>query len=344
MSSIQKLAKGYRAQVYVRGIRDSASFRTKREAEAWAANRTVELSAEAKKPVAERHTLKELLELYRGNVSPTKRGARWESLRIDAILDRKMLPIDSPLSDISDDDLRLYRDERKKVVQAGTILREFSLLSAVFEYARVELKWITENPCADVKKPSSPAHRDRLIALWEVRRMLKSLGHRPGKGVRSVAQAIAGAFIVALSTGMRAGELCKLRWDQVHDGYCVLPVTKTVPRNVPLSNRAQRRIERMRGWDDELVFAVSPQTMDAMFRKHRDRAGLSGFTFHDSRHCAATKIARTIDVLSLCKMFGWSNPKRAMIYYNPTATDIADMINEAPARGQSRRLAPARNR
>jgi len=37
MASIQKTAGGYRAQVAVRGQRDSRVFRTKREADAWAA-------------------------------------------------------------------------------------------------------------------------------------------------------------------------------------------------------------------------------------------------------------------------------------------------------------------
>ncbi len=45
MASITKTAKGYRAQVYVRGVRDSKSFRTKREAEAWAAAVMVSLPA-----------------------------------------------------------------------------------------------------------------------------------------------------------------------------------------------------------------------------------------------------------------------------------------------------------
>jgi hypothetical protein len=34
-----------------------------------------------------------------------------------------------------------------------------------------------------------------------------------------------------------------------------------------------------------------------------------------------------LDLLDLCKMFGWSNPKMAMRYYNPTASDIAARLN-----------------
>ena len=78
--------------------------------------------------------------------------------------------------------------------------------------------------------------------------------------------------------GRRAMRACVSR---VFGDHALLPVTKTKPRSVPLSRKAIRTIERMRGWDDELVFGLKPSTLDAMFRKYRERAGLSGFTFHD---------------------------------------------------------------
>ena len=130
---------------------------------------------------------------------------------------------------------------------------------------------------------------------------------------------------------MRAGELCALTWADVGADYCRVQgvkqgARKTGRRDVPLSPKARRTIERMRGFDPSLVFGLKVQSLDAMFRKYRNRAGLDGFVFHDSRHTAATWIAQKLHVLDLCKMFGWSNPKRAMIYYNPTAGDIAKRL------------------
>ena len=60
--------------------------------------------------------------------------------------------------------------------------------------------------------------------------------------------------------------------------------------------------------------------------KTRTSAEMYGFTFHDTRHTAATRIALKIPLLDLCKMFGWSDPKRAMVYYNPTASEIASRL------------------
>lgn len=74
------------------------------------------------------------------------------------------------------------------------------------------------------------------------------------------------------------------------------------------------------------MFGLKPQSLDVLFRRARDQAGMSGFVFHDSRHTAATWLAQRLHVLDLCKMFGWANPKQAMAYYNPSAAEIAQRI------------------
>lgn len=35
---------------------------------------------------------------------------------------------------------------------------------------------------------------------------------------------------------------------------------------------------------------------------------------------------RGLDLMSLCKMFGWKNPKQAMVYFNPSASTIAGRL------------------
>ncbi len=326
MASIKPHPKGYRAFVCVNYIRDSSIHRTKREAEIWASRRETELQQEAKTP-NNRHTLKKALERYRDEVSPNKRGFRWEFLRLNAFL-RSSLPVDKPLSHCTSDEIGKFRDERLKTVAKSTVLRELGLLSSVLEEARREWKWIQVNPVGDVRKPKAPDHRNVLITNKQVRLMLKALNYSRNKPVRSISCACALSFLLALRTGMRAGEICGLTWARVHDDYCILPKTKTTPRNVPLSKKSKLIIERMRGFDKTLVFGIKANTLDALFRKARNRAGLEGFTFHDSRHTAATWIVNNTDVnvLELCKMFGWSDPKQAMIYFNPSASDLAKKL------------------
>lgn len=335
MSSISKHQSGYRAQVYVQGVRDSSVFRTKREAEAWACSREVELRTRAASLPGELHTFSELLRRYAEEVSPTKRGERWERIRIEALLRDPLLCGAERVGRITSTHLSEWRDARLKQVSAGTVLREIGLLSDALEVARREWRWIEANPMRDVRKPRTPDHRQVTLTRQQVRAMLLEMGYSPRQPVRSVSQATAVCMLAALRTGMRAGELCGLTWTRVRDGYCVLDKTKTVARNVPLTAKAMNTIERMRGFDEELVFGLQVQTLDALFRKYRKRAGLSGFTFHDTRHTAATWIAgrmRSNDVpaqqavFDLCKMFGWSNVNQALVYYNPSAADIAKRI------------------
>ena len=82
----------------------------------------------------------------------------------------------------------------------------------------------------------------------------------------------------------------------------------------------------MDGWDEVFVFGITTRSLDALFRKYRVRAGLDGFTFHDTRHTAATWLSRKLDVLTLCKMFGWKSTKMALTYYNPKADDIRRLL------------------
>lgn len=339
MASISKVANGYRAQVYVAGRRASAVRATRREAEAWAARVEVELRSQKDSPPGSRTTLGEMLRRYANEVSVSKRGARWELLRIEAFLFSPDLPVHSPASTVTPEQIAAWRDARLKQVQPGSVLRELGLLSAVFEHARKEWRLVAASPVRDVRRPSAPDHREVVITRGQICAMLRTMGFRWRRRPDSVSQASAVAMLLALRTGMRAGEICGLTWSRVFPDYCLTPHktgrTAESLRAVPLYPKARALIEQMRGWDDVLVFGIGSQTLDALFRKYRKRAGLSGFTFHDTRHTAATWLAQRLDVLDLCKMFGWRDTKQALTYYNPSAGDIARRISGQPKRGQS---------
>lgn len=328
MATPRKAATGsWRIQIEVRGIRESGTFPTAREAREWAAQRSVEIKALAGGKGGTVKTLDDALDKYVKEVVPDKRGWAKETIRIKAFReseDHRTLPRKKRLSEIAPSDLTAWRDARLRLNARGAVLRDMTLLSAVLEAARADWGWIQANPMREVRRPAEPDHRERIITQAEIDGMLHQLGLTDGP-VRTVSAAVAVCFLVALETGMRAGELCGLTWDRVQGTFVQLTANTKAgkPREVALTPRAQSLIERMRGWDAVLVFGLGSQSLDALFRKARDRAKLSGFTFHDSRHTAATRLALKIQVLDLCRMFGWSNPKQALRYYNATAADIA---------------------
>ncbi|MDR0576945.1 MAG: site-specific integrase [Candidatus Accumulibacter sp.] len=328
MASLRKLDNGkYRAQVEKLKVRDSRVFATKREALDWATRREAEIMAQETTHPSHLHTLRQILTRYRDEVTPGKRGWRWETIRIDAMLSgRYGLPLDSTLAGLSPSVFGEYRDRRLRLVKPATVSRELAVLGGVMDTARREWGWMRENPIKDIRKPGATPHRERVIHPWEIRAMLRAMGYKPRREPRSVTQALAYCFLMALTTGMRAGELCGLTWENVGESSVFLPTTKTGDsRHVPLSGPARRIIDRMRGFDPVLVFGLTTASLDALFRKYRQRAGLDGFTFHDTRHSAATRIGLSgrLSALELAKMFGWKDLKRCLTYFNPTADELA---------------------
>lgn len=348
MANAKKTDQGtWRIQIEVGGVRDSGTFDTKREADEWAARKRIELKAVKKGGPGSNKTLLDALRRYAEDVTPDKRGNAKELIRLNAFENtesHKHLPLKKLIQTVTSDDIGKWRNHRLTLNARGSVLRDLGLLSAVMSTAKSEWKWIKANPVHDVTKPANPDHRERLISALEVRKVLRQLGYKKGE-VRSVSQAVAQAFLLALFTGMRAGEICGLIWPRVRADYVILPNRTQVEeegkgtaktgkgRDVPLSPGAQRVIKRMHGWDTETVFGLQSQTLDTLFRRARVRAKLEGFTFHDSRHTACTNLARKIEVLDLCKMMGWVKTTQALTYYNPRASDIAKRLSHSVPAG-----------
>ena len=275
MPSPRKTAKGtWAIQIDIAGQRPSSTHATKSQAVAWAAAKTLELKLQVGGQAGTIKTLGDALQRYASEVSPKHRGWRWEIIRLAAYQKPgSSLPVHTKLSDLTTAHMSAWRDARLLATSRGTVLRDIGLLSAVFQTARLEWNWLQVNPLTNMRKPSAPAHRDVLITGVQTRKMLKSLGYTPVQP-KSVSQAVAVCFLVALATGMRSGELCGLTWANVYATHCVLPMTKNGQRrDVPLSKVAIRLIERMRGFDPDLVFGLGVQSKDALFRRARDRAG-----------------------------------------------------------------------
>jgi len=86
MASVQKIARGYRAQVKTCGVRDSRMFATRRDS--------------VSKPVGELQSLRDTLRCYAREVSPHKRGQRRERLRLSAF-EGYRLSLDSPIAKVT---------------------------------------------------------------------------------------------------------------------------------------------------------------------------------------------------------------------------------------------------
>lgn len=325
MPSIQKTAKGYRVQVYVKGQRASDSFPTRKEAQLWAAEKTLELQNQAQGKAGQKKTTHDAFKRFAEEVSPTHKGERWEILRLARM--RRDFP-NIPLASVQSSHVQEWRDSALRRIKSSSVNRELTLMRSVFEQCRREWGWIAVNPCQGVKRPRESPPRERTIAWSEIRAMLRALGYPRMERPR---ERVAWAFLLALRTGMREGEIARIASPAIFPSH-IHTTQKSIgemTRDVPLSRRARRIVDKLQARRPEgSLLDLTASQIDSNFRLAKRRAGLSGFTFHDSRHTAATWIGRSgkIGVLELCKMFGWSDPKMAMIYFNPTAEDIASKL------------------
>lgn len=331
MASYRKRSGGWRAEVAKLGVRDSQTFETKAAAIAWATSREAAILAQnGRSRTTASMTLSEALHRYKRDVSPSKAGQRWEELRLDKF-DRELEWVGELMDSITSEQIARWRDARLKVVKTATVRREMTLLSSVFELARREWKTCLVNPVRDAKRPSNGPPRERRVSPSEISALLNRLGFVEGQSPVTLLQELAYAFLIALETAMRQGEILGMtaKWVNLRERYVRLPMTKNgSSRNVPLSKRAGELLKPLykgKGAEERL-FRLESASADTMFRKIRDELGIEGLTFHDTRHEAITRLARKVDVLDLARITGHKDLKSLMIYYNATASELAQRL------------------
>ena len=317
MASIRKLKTGrWQAQIARNGIRKSKLFDSKRAASDWAARE--EYLALNAMPSGQVMLLSEAFDRYANEVSPLRGGERWEVIRL-----RKFArdPLASKvIASITGKDIAEWRDARLKEIAPASVRREMELMSAVFSVARTEWGLIDASPMVDIRRPKTSPARKRRVSEAE----FKALALSAGSDLTAATARAYHAFLFAVETGMRAGEIIGLTWDDISidDRTAHLPKTKNgLPRDVPLSSAALKLLEALP--DADPVFGLSSRQLDVLWRKVRDRAGVEGLRFHDSRHEAITRLARRVDVLDLARIVGHKNISELMTYYDATAGEIA---------------------
>jgi len=322
MASFKKSTSGWRAQIERLGIRKSKTFPTKAAAQAWATKEEAAILAGARGEIPH-HSLREALDRYAREVSPSKRGVRWEIIRL-ASFARTMPFADQWLHRITPNDIGQWRDLRLVVVKRSSVRRDFNLLKAVFNRAIKEWRWLESSPMRDVAMPDDEKPRTRRIHWREVLAICRALGYKDGE-VETKSQEVALAFLLSLRTAMRAGEILSLSDTTVDLERRVAMLCDTKngdDRTVPLTKRAARLLRSVSGRGK--LFSVNNATRDALFRRACRKAGVLDLHFHDARAEALTRLSRRVDVMTLARISGHRDLKILMqTYYRETAEQIA---------------------
>jgi integrase len=259
---------------------------------------------------------------YANEISETKKGARWEVVRLNMFARFALAEV--KLVDLRREHLEIYISERLKSVEPSSVNRELNLISHCLTQAR---RWrlMSHNPMDDLRRPKDPPPRDRMFSQAEIDALLTVLDYDSGPVVLS-RQRVALALLFAFETAMRAGEICSIVAKHINLNECTVHLPKTkngLPRTVPLSPKAIELLKRFEPWGDNPVFGLKSGVLSTIFTSAVKKAGIENLTFHDSRHEATTRLAKTFDVLQLARITGHKDLKQLMTYYNETAANLA---------------------
>jgi len=236
---------------------------------------------------------------------------------------------------------RLYAELHKKKAPR-TVRHVHRLLHRVFGHAT---KWgnIKRNVVSLVDAPKVPASKAPALQLTEIPKMFAAIR---GRSLFPIA-------VVALGTGMRRGELCALRWQDVDLDGAKLQVERSLEQTrkglrfkSPKSARGRRSIslspavvaELRVHWKaqqerrlslglggsppDGLVFAAwdgkerSPKRLSEKFAGAMKAAGLPHVTLHTLRHTHASQLITSgMDILTVSRRLGHASPAITLTVY-----------------------------
>jgi integrase len=261
MASIRKRGKSqYQVRITRNHTEQSRTFDTGGEAEAWAAV----VESEAARGVwvntreAESTSLREALDRYAIEITPSKKGAVRERQRIEKLQRHHIASL--TLAAIRGSTLARYRDERVAAgIGANTIRLDLAVLSHLFTIARKE--WGMDglsNPVQSLRRPRLPKGRDRRLVGGEEERLKACCPPW-----------LLPIVTVAIETAMRRNELLMMRWEDVNLQARTVHLRDTKngeARTVPLSTVALQVLRELpRNIQGGPVFTVGDSYLSHTF-------------------------------------------------------------------------------
>ncbi len=280
----------------------SKTFRTKRDAEDWSRSIEDEMvrGVYLNRAPAERTTLQNALQRYLLEVTVTKKQTTQtaEKRRADRLIEKLG---NYSLASLTAQKIAEYRDNRLKLRKSpDTVRLELALLSHLYTVAIQE--WglgVSFNPVLNIRKPSPSKGRDRRLSVDEEKKLLEVCNNKRNPKLGWMTR-------LALSTGMRAGEIQSLERNQIDLKKRVIRLSDTKngnSRTVPLNKVAVSVLnevlsEKIRPFDTNLVFYGEPgkdgkrrpYQYRPAWRKAIAKAKLHDLRFHDLRHEAISRL------------------------------------------------------
>lgn len=342
MAYIRRLASGrWQCQVRLTGLKPiSRTFKTKALAVAFGrkVEGDTELSRKLGAPTTDCPNFGELVTEYLAAIElrDPNVGQRlgWWKQQFGA--ETKVTVIDEYKVDDGLQELAKCSGKGGRLMSGSTLNRYKSTLSACLtwfirhaEYKRLGYK----NPvrAESVSRFAENPSKDRFLTEVEQSRLLAAAG-------RSSQQRFYLLVLMALTTGMRKGELLGLRWSdidlKVRAAY--LGQTKNgKPRYAPLTQPVVVELMKHRAGPEARVFPCGNPDSDApldpskAWRNACSDSGIGYCRFHDLRHSAASNLVRAgRSLFEVGVLLGHTSPTMTQRYSHLATEDTRNMVDE----------------
>ncbi len=245
------------------------------------------------------------------------------------IMSKQLIPFfgGKILGEIKPADVETYRGQRKKQdgnkASTQTINNDHIVLKHALNVA-IRRGLLVSNPAARVPMPDPQNARDRVLSDKEW-----------GKLYQAAKPHLQPVLLLAYQLGQRLSEIVNLTWDRVDlkRGFVTLRSqdTKTKkPRQVPMTPDVRvtlQQLAKMRSLATRRVFLYQGGPLKdfrTTFRTALSDAGVSGFRFHDLRHCAATNLRRAgVDTTTAMQIVGHTSPQMWKRYNHIREEDLS---------------------
>jgi integrase len=355
MASFEPRGNSVRAIVRLPGGKKrTATFDTQREAERWADEIERKKAVGALAPSSagsSRLTNGEMFEAFLDDVASKTDSAKFNRLRILNWQRDEVAAL--RLAATTTHDINKWIARRLQALHPhtglplspATVKRELALMSAAFAYAVKDRKWIKVNPCHGVRRPpQSRARKRQQITPREVEAICIATGYATDPKLGTLTARVGACFLLALETGMRSGEILRLRpedyWKDRRTAHVSAieqggrksarsgRATVDPSRNVPLTPRAEALLDQLLATmpsGQPYIVGVNDSQRDALWRKARRQSGVEDLKFHDMKHEAATRLAKYLDVLELSHAIGTKDVRllRDTYYINDASRSAA---------------------
>jgi integrase len=218
-----------------------------------------------------------------------------------------------PLNNITTWFVEKYKSERKVVgSQPATINRELTVLRRMFNLA-IQWNLTASSPVKGVKFFKVSAETPRALTDSEFQKLYEA-----------AYPAMKPVLITAYTSGMRLGEIVKLKWEEIDlEKNCIyVRDTKNFEgRVIPMNPTLRKTLLALKNsFTNEPVFSYkSKDSLGSSFRKVLKFSRIPHCRFHDLRHTFATRLVMNgVDLITVQELLGHKDIRMVKRYSHPT--------------------------